>query len=248
MTIGKHICKTLKEIRLLVAKANEIPYAPTECRHEGDCMGTCPKCESEVRYLEQQLDMRRAMGKAVSLVGVGMGVAALSSCHLVRTVHPTAGEVANEPPTTEVIQGMPVIRDIPHEHTDSCSQATAGMKSQAKSMVVKEDTTSSEIIFGDIDEQQPSFRGGNQALKKFIDTNLQYPKQLKDSVQGRAIISFMILRDGSISDAKVVKSLHPLLDQEALRVVKMMPKWLPGKTNGQSVVTRYLLPITFTPQ
>ena len=52
MTLGKHICKTLKEIRLQVAKANDIPYAPTECKHKGDCAGTCPKCEHELRYIE----------------------------------------------------------------------------------------------------------------------------------------------------------------------------------------------------
>ena len=57
-----------------VAKANEIKYAPTECHHEGDCAGTCPSCEAEVRYLEQQLQLRRQLGKAVAVVGVSMGL------------------------------------------------------------------------------------------------------------------------------------------------------------------------------
>ena len=52
MKQGKKICKTLKEIRLQVARANDIPYEPTECNHKGDCLGTCPKCEEEVRYIE----------------------------------------------------------------------------------------------------------------------------------------------------------------------------------------------------
>ena len=55
MKQGKKICKTLKEIRLQVARANDIPYEPTECNHKGDCLGTCPKCEEEVRYIEHQL-------------------------------------------------------------------------------------------------------------------------------------------------------------------------------------------------
>ena len=56
-----------------VAKANDIRYAPTECHHEGDCAGTCPKCEAEVRWLEQQLQLRRQLGKAVAVVGVSVG-------------------------------------------------------------------------------------------------------------------------------------------------------------------------------
>ena len=74
MKQGKQICKTLKEIRLKVARANDIPYEPTECKHKGDCLGTCPKCEEEVRYIEQQLDMRRMLGKAATVAGVAMGV------------------------------------------------------------------------------------------------------------------------------------------------------------------------------
>ena len=66
MKRGKRICNTLKEVRMRVAKANDIRYAPTECHHEGDCAGTCPKCEAEVRSLEQQLQLRRQLGKAVA--------------------------------------------------------------------------------------------------------------------------------------------------------------------------------------
>ena len=57
-----------------MARANDIPYEPTECKHKGDCLGTCPKCEEEVRYIEQQLDMRRMLGKAATVAGVAMGV------------------------------------------------------------------------------------------------------------------------------------------------------------------------------
>ena len=72
MKRGKKICQTLKDIRLQVARANDIPYEPTECKHKGDCSGTCPKCEEEVRYIEHQLNVRRMMGKAVTIAGVTM--------------------------------------------------------------------------------------------------------------------------------------------------------------------------------
>ena len=86
MKQGKKICKTLKEIRLQVARANDIPYEPTECKHKGDCLGTCPKCEEEVRYIEQQLDVRRMLGKAVKVAGVSVGIAALAACHTHKNV------------------------------------------------------------------------------------------------------------------------------------------------------------------
>ena len=74
MKRGKKICQTLKEIRLQVARTNDIPYEPTECKHKGECLGTCPKCEQEVRYIEQQLNKRRTLGKAVAVAGVAIGV------------------------------------------------------------------------------------------------------------------------------------------------------------------------------
>ena len=74
MKRGKQVCKTLKQIRKQVADANEIQYEPTECHYEGDCLGTCPKCEQEVRYIERHLNIRRALGKAVSVAGVAMGL------------------------------------------------------------------------------------------------------------------------------------------------------------------------------
>lgn len=72
---GKDICKQLREIRCQVASANEIDYTPAVCTHEGDCAGTCPACERELRYIERQLHRRRAMGKIVTVAGLALGAA-----------------------------------------------------------------------------------------------------------------------------------------------------------------------------
>ena len=80
MTRGKSICNVLKTIRKQIAEANEIKYEPRECHHKGECRGTCPACEAEVRYIEQQLDIRRQLGKAVALMGISAGLSALTSC------------------------------------------------------------------------------------------------------------------------------------------------------------------------
>lgn len=70
MTRGKLICETLREVRRRIAEANEIRYAPHECIHEGECLGTCPACEAEVRQLERQLQARRRLGRAVIVAGI----------------------------------------------------------------------------------------------------------------------------------------------------------------------------------
>ena len=76
---GKKTCETLKAIRKKIADANEIPYEPVVCTHKGDCMGTCPACESEMRYIENQLNIRKMAGKAVKIVGLASMVSLASS-------------------------------------------------------------------------------------------------------------------------------------------------------------------------
>ena len=110
MKQGKRICETLKAIRSEIAIANEIDYSPTPCHHEGDCAGTCPKCESETRWLERQLRTRQSLGKAVTIAGLSLALGALSSCNTHVTTPPDAGDVPNtdssfctKPDTTTIV-------------------------------------------------------------------------------------------------------------------------------------------------
>ncbi len=80
MNVGKRICETLKTIRKQIADANGIIYEPKKCNFKGECGGTCPACEQEVKFIEKQLNARRMLGKAVTIIGVSTGIAALSSC------------------------------------------------------------------------------------------------------------------------------------------------------------------------
>ena len=75
---GKEICKALRNIRRHIASTNDIAYVPAECDYQGECSGTCPRCESEMRYIERQLRLRRAMGKAVVVAGLTLSTAALT--------------------------------------------------------------------------------------------------------------------------------------------------------------------------
>ena len=102
-----------------------------------------------------------------------------------------------------------------------------------------------EIPYDEL-EVKPSFPGGLTALTQWFNGNVNYPaKAAKDGVEGRVIVEFVVEKDGSINDVKVVQSVDPLLDKEAVRVVKSMPSWIPGKQNGVVVRVKFSIPITF---
>ena len=98
----------------------------------------------------------------------------------------------------------------------------------------------------DVVEQMPEFPGGAQALFGFVAKNIRYPESAeKAGIQGRVIATFVVMKDGSISNVKVVKSVSPELDTEALRVLSAMPNWTPGMQNGKAVNVKYTVPISF---
>ena len=98
----------------------------------------------------------------------------------------------------------------------------------------------------DVVEQMPSFPGGPSALMQYLSSNIKYPVVAQENgVQGRVVVSFVVERDGSITDVNVLRSVDPSLDKEAVRVVKSMPKWNPGKQNGSAVRVKYQVPVSF---
>jgi len=117
---------------------------------------------------------------------------------------------------------------------------------KAKEVVVDEKPKEEETKVFDVVEQMPSFPGGDAELMKFLSTHIKYPVVAEENgIQGRVIATFVVERDGSISDVKVIKSVDPSLDKEAIRVLKSMPKWIPGKQNGAAVRVKYTVPVTF---
>lgn len=133
-------------------------------------------------------------------------------------------------------------------------------KSSSKSKItkeLKENESSTETILSsdavpsddkvyDVVEEVPTFPGGEKALAKYLRDNLQYPSAASDNgIQGCVMLSFIVERDGSISHIEITRLVDPSLAKEAMRLVKSMPKWNPGKQNGKVVRTRYNLPINF---
>lgn len=95
-------------------------------------------------------------------------------------------------------------------------------------------------------EKMPEFPGGIAELMKYLSSNIKYPVEAhKAGIQGRVVVSFIVNKDGTVKDAKIVRSVDKSIDAEALRVISAMPKWLPGYQNGKAVKVRYTVPVTF---
>ncbi|MCI6161455.1 MAG: energy transducer TonB [Prevotellaceae bacterium] len=98
----------------------------------------------------------------------------------------------------------------------------------------------------DVVEVMPEYPGGMVAMMRFLQDNVQYPfKASKQNINGRVVVQFIVEKDGRVGHAKIARSVHPLLDEEALRVVRLMPKWTPGKQKGKPVRVKFNIPITF---
>lgn len=98
----------------------------------------------------------------------------------------------------------------------------------------------------DVIEVMPQYPGGQIAMLKYIMENMKYPEQaMKEGIQGRVTVRFIVEKDGSISNVSPIHPVHPLLDKEAIRVVKSMPKWSPGKQHGKPVRVQLIVPIMF---
>lgn len=98
-------------------------------------------------------------------------------------------------------------------------------------------------------DQQPQFPGGASEMYKWLGNNIKYPEEAKkEGVRGKVIVDFVITKTGKTDKVRVVRGRHPALDEEAVRVIKAMPAWTPGKQNGRPVNVSYTLPITFRQQ
>ena len=119
-------------------------------------------------------------------------------------------------------------------------------KGSVKKAKAVEDSIKHVNAVYDMVEQMPSYPGGQAALVKYISDNLQYSSNAKEShIEGRVIVKFIARKDGSIDNVEVVRGVEPSLDAEAVRVIKNMPRWIPGMQNGQVVNARVSTPVTF---
>ncbi|MCQ2280687.1 MAG: energy transducer TonB [Bacteroidales bacterium] len=203
---GKNICKYLKGVRRQIAETNGIELEIPECTFEGECSGTCPRCEAEVKYLEKKLTERRTLAKKIAIIGVAAGMS------IAATPDATA-QVASD-----------TLQDI--EMTDSLANE--------------------ELPVGGL-PIPAHFPGGIDQLYEYLQNNIVYPKQAKEQgITGTVVVGFCISKEGNVVDIHIIQGVHPLLDEEAMRVVGAMPRWEPALSSGAPISNNFDIPITFT--
>ncbi|MBD9109232.1 MAG: energy transducer TonB [Bacteroides nordii] len=275
MKRGKQTCRILREIRRQIAEANDIEFITSECQYQGECLGTCPKCEAEVRYLEQQLERKRMAGKAITVLGISAGLVAtapLTSCTSPKKPdHISTYDSIAETDTTETIcmemegdialkidtpnikdvsapPSIPMVGEIPCNLQDSTAIDTL--------VVIEEEPIEGEVpedneAYVSACDNMPEFPGGTKALMEYLARNIKYEGPIAQGdigISGRVIIQIIIDKEGNVTDPKVVRSVDPYLDKEALRVVSHMPKWTPGTQQGKPVAVKYSIPVVFRMQ
>lgn len=130
MKKGKRTCEILKDVRRKIAQENDIPLAECECTHEGDCRGTCPYCESEVRYLERELSKRRTLGKAVTVAGIAVSTMMMGACHSPKTPATPAGSEPGPTPVNTLSQAAePSPESSPEPVGEPANAPTSGNRS-----------------------------------------------------------------------------------------------------------------------
>ena len=237
MERGKRTCSVLKDIRQQIADANGIKYAPRECHHEGPCAGTCPACEAEVRYLEEQLAVRRMLGKAVVLTGIAASMTSLTACAQSKvpngcendsTIYELAGDVVAPEPERIEPEEEKILRGKVPAPVDTIRPIKRG----------------EDVLVGIVPYQIAEYPGGEEAMMQFIKEHLRYPASAaKNNIEGRVLVSFSVETDGTLSDIHVSKGLDPACDEEALRVVRLMPKW--ERRGDKMSPMEYAVPIIF---
>lgn len=262
MKRGKKICRELKKIRRRIADENGIKLDIPECTFEGECRGTCPRCEWEVKYLEKTLFERMKLGKIATISGLAL---TLSSCNGGGGIGPdiqVVGDVPNTdtenvvsetipPPPPEPILDLPICGDVVELDGVLIEMPPANALKQEK-YTIEEDFVEGEMpipeneIFISTDDGMHEFPGGEQALNDFMAKNLHYPQVARDSnIQGRVFVQFVVEKDGTITNPKVTRDIGGDCGEEALRVVRMMPKWKTGMRKGKAVRVQYTLPVVF---
>ena len=119
------------------------------------------------------------------------------------------------------------------------------VKANVEAQVTDESAPQSKKVYRSV-EQMPQFPGGEAGLMRYLQSNINYPANAaKNNIGGRVILQFVVEKDGSIGEVKVVRSIDPEIDAEAVRVIKLLPNFIPGRQDGEPVAVWYTIPVSF---
>jgi protein TonB len=154
------------------------------------------------------------------------------------------------PPPPKVTDVLNIVEDdveLEEELVIQDTEATEDTEVDFSDMTTEEEQEDAPVFF--IVEEMPEFPGGEKALHQYLASSIEYPVIAQENgIQGRVYVKFVVNTDGSITDVEIARGVDPSLDKEALRVVKNMPKWKPGKQRGKAVRVSYTVPINFVLQ
>ena len=214
MAKGKQTCKILKEIRKQIAAENDIEFVTSECTYQGDCKGTCPKCEAEVRYLERELEKRQRMGKAAMVAGLSVGLlgatpVAMAQTPVADTLDASETEVITEPlmgiiPMEPQLYYVELSNNPEIKKQFSISMADLGVLGfEVKDFEFDQMKKEAKAFYA------PVAKGGQEKLLAFISYNLG---EKATKLKGEMKLSFNVNTNGKASMVIVKKSFDPEID------------------------------------
>mgnify|MGYP004712969033 CR=1 FL=1 len=220
--------------------------------------------ESVAREIGEQIpEVAEVQQKAEQALNTDVAVANPMAKEVIEVMNPAEAEEMEADKTAEA--ALIKAEEAKAEEADKTAEAKAAEEAKAEEAKAVEqakqnaeekvknkaqaDTTKKKKYWDCIPETMPYFPGGQELLLKYLAANIKYPASaVKAKKQGRVIVTFIVQKDGSITHAKIARSINPELDAEALRVVKGMPKWTPGTQLGKPVSVKYVLPVKFSLQ
>ena len=244
MAKGKQTCKILKEIRKQIAAENDIELVVSECTYQGDCLGTCPKCEAEVRYLERELERRQRLGKAAVVAGLSVGLLGASQVAVAQQLDSL--DVKPNHPEDVMITGIPA---VVYYHVDTLDEVMEllvypdmknlsvvgfdleclrGIKSSSTSFSTELRTKTKQFL-------APQYTGGESALLEFISQNLG--EDVDGNTCGDMEVAFTVGSDGRLSNIEIIKGVNEQLDAQVMALFRFM-KWEPARwewTSGKKI-------------
>ena len=228
MAKGKQTCKILKDIRRQIAAENDIEFVTSECTYKGDCQGTCPKCEAEVRYLERELEKRQRLGKAAMVAGLSIGLLGTSQVALAQQP-----EVIDK----ETTEGEEIMGLVTHRFPQACYYVDSTRK-DLLNLLVSPDMEHLSVVgfaidvtrFTNMGEAEmwkylkesatqiygPSFYRNENDLLALIA--IEMDESVPQDVEGDVEIAFKVDSKRHVSDVKILKGINKQIDDELVRI------------------------------
>lgn len=247
---GKDKCSYLKAIRREIAAANGIDLEISECTFDGECSGTCPRCEGEVRQLERAISQRRKLSQKVAILGVAAGLSLAG-------MSPAVAQTETDPrcdSTQSVILGFAEpVRKMPgyvsiryNKYIGFDTGPTSTVFDYAEKDPVRRIGNAEKPDLSKYDVKAPVFPGGEVEMKRFIRENFIAPEADYELVaDGDIIVEFRVNTKGKVGGVKVKGNADPAVKNALRKVFRSMPLWTPATVNGEVVSGYVQVPITF---